>query len=125
MRRTLLTLSIAGLLVAGLTSAVGATPPVAGAPAPHRAATAARAAFQAQPVDWHRCTDSDLRKAHVKCGLLTVPLDPANPTGPTIQVGVSRKLASRGTYRGAIFTNPGGPGGSGLGLATLGKYVPD
>ncbi|MFG2551271.1 alpha/beta fold hydrolase [Streptomyces sp. NPDC048581] len=52
----------------------------------------------------------------VECGRLTVPLDRRHPSGPRIEIAVSRVPAS-GTpaeRRGALLVNPGGPGGSGL-----------
>lgn len=52
----------------------------------------------------------------VECGRLTVPLDWKRPSGPRIEVAVSRVPAS-GTpaeRRGILLVNPGGPGGSGL-----------
>ncbi|MFE6618887.1 alpha/beta hydrolase [Streptomyces sp. NPDC057740] len=52
----------------------------------------------------------------VECGRLTVPLDRRRPSGPRIEIAVSRVPAS-GTpaeRRGILLVNPGGPGGSGL-----------
>ncbi|MFJ7077419.1 alpha/beta hydrolase [Streptomyces sp. NPDC098781] len=52
----------------------------------------------------------------VECGHLTVPLDRRDPSGPRIEIAVSRVPAS-GTpaeRRGILLVNPGGPGGSGL-----------
>jgi pimeloyl-ACP methyl ester carboxylesterase len=45
-----------------------------------------------------------------------VPLDYSNPNGPQIQLAVSRIQHTSSNYQGVILTNPGGPGGSGLGL---------
>ena len=54
-----------------------------------------------------------------------VPLDYANPTGPTIQLAVSRILHTKGPYRGAAFANPGGPGASALQYSPAsGRCVP-
>ncbi|MFJ8629348.1 alpha/beta hydrolase [Streptomyces sp. NPDC093568] len=52
----------------------------------------------------------------VECGRLNVPLDRRHPSGPRIEIAVSRVPAS-GTpaeRRGILLVNPGGPGGSGL-----------
>ncbi|NUT27317.1 MAG: alpha/beta fold hydrolase [Streptomyces sp.] len=52
----------------------------------------------------------------VECGRLSVPLDRRHPSGPHIEIAVSRVPAS-GTpaeRRGILLVNPGGPGGSGL-----------
>ena len=99
-------------------------PPPAPAQAGPLAATTAAGTFRAAPVDWKRCKDRDLRQAKAKCGYLVVPLDYANPAGPTIQLAVSRILHTKGPYRGAAFTNPGGPGGSALQYSQLGGAIP-
>ena len=42
-----------------------------------------------------------------------VPLDYGNPAGPTIALSLRRLAATDQTQRiGALFVNPGGPGGS-------------
>ena len=43
-----------------------------------------------------------------------------------IQLAVSRirHTVPADEYQGVMLVNPGGPGGSGLGLVTLGQYVP-
>jgi pimeloyl-ACP methyl ester carboxylesterase len=56
--------------------------------------------------------------------MLVVPLDHADPAGPTIRLAVSRVKHRGPTDRGVMLTNPGGPGGAGLYLAALGQYVP-
>ena len=47
-----------------------------------------------------------------------MPLDYSDPSGPQIQLAVSRiqHTSSAADYQGALMTNPGGPGGSGLDL---------
>jgi pimeloyl-ACP methyl ester carboxylesterase len=49
-----------------------------------------------------------------------VPLNYSNPSGPQIQLAVSRILhrSKPKNYQGVIITNPGGPGGAGLDLNT-------
>jgi pimeloyl-ACP methyl ester carboxylesterase len=55
------------------------------------------------------------RCANRACGTVRVPLDWARPSGPTITLGVARRTADQPTRRvGALFVNPGGPGGSGV-----------
>ncbi|MFI7585964.1 alpha/beta hydrolase [Spongisporangium articulatum] len=80
------------------------------------------AAFRAQTLTWRPCIDEELDpglpSAYYKelCAYLTAPLnwdDPGN--GRTIRVAVS-KLPATGTRTGVLFTNPGGPGASGLNL---------
>ncbi|GHG89816.1 alpha/beta hydrolase [Streptomyces lanatus] len=80
------------------------------APLPARAATA---------LAFGPCPDSvptPPAPDRVECGHLTVPLDHHDPSGPRIDMAVSRVPAS-GTpaeRRGILLVNPGGPGGSGL-----------
>ncbi|SEC84586.1 TAP-like protein [Nocardioides exalbidus] len=106
-----------------LGAALLATPLVTSAVA-GAAETSAPTQFRAEPIDWGRCKDAFLRQSGAKCGLLTVPLDHAVPDGPTIQLAVSRVAHKGSTYRGVMFTNPGGPGGAGTYLAAYGQFVP-
>ena len=118
----LLAIVLGGLVA---TVGVGLVPSATAAPAaPSAPAAAAGTPYRAAPIDWGKCRDRDLRQAKARCGFLTVPLDHANPAGPTIQIAVSRVRHTKRRSLGAIFVNPGGPGGSGLGLATLGGAVP-
>ena len=102
--------------------------PVAASSAPAVSAARPAASRQADYVPpalvWNRCADASLRQAKARCAMLTVPLDYADPTGPTIQVAVARVQHTSKTYRGVMLTNPGGPGGEGRWVATLGQYVP-
>jgi pimeloyl-ACP methyl ester carboxylesterase len=45
---------------------------------------------------------------------MTVPLDYADPSGPTIAIAVARLPALNGAARGSIVVNPGGPGEPGI-----------
>ncbi len=96
-------------------TAVAAIAPAGAAPKAPRAA-----------VVWGRCDDVSLRRAGARCSMLDVPLDYANPGGTQIQIALSRikHTTPDAKYQGVMLVNPGGPGGSGLGLATLGGYVP-
>ena len=49
----------------------------------------------------------------VQCASLSVPLDAAHPTGAHITLALARRPAS-GRRVGVLFSNPGGPGGSGV-----------
>src|SRR5918995_2952182 len=50
-----------------------------------------------------------------ECATLPVPLDYANPTGPTIDLALTRLPAGDPAQRiGALLMNPGGPGGRGV-----------
>ena len=109
------------LVAAGLSLLPSTTSARTAAPA---SSAPAAASFQAAPVDWSRCRDASLRQAKAQCGYLTVPVDHADPGGPTIRLAVSRILHTEGPYRGAVFVNPGGPGASGLQYSRLGGGVP-
>jgi pimeloyl-ACP methyl ester carboxylesterase len=114
----------AALLTAPVTTVAAANslPPSATAAAGTR--DVAVGEFAAAPITWGRCKDKFLRDAGARCGMLTVPLDHANPDGATIRLAVSRVKHRSRKYRGVMFTNPGGPGGSGTSLAGLGQFVP-
>ena len=57
--------------------------------------------------------------------MLEVPLDYDEPGGTKIKLALSRVLHTTKRDQGVMLVNPGGPGGSGLGLSTLGGSVPD
>ena len=51
----------------------------------------------------------------LQCGTLVVPLDYANPAGPTISIAVARHPAEEPDARiGSLVIDPGGPGVSGI-----------
>ena len=67
----------------------------------------------AKAIDWHAC------EGGFQCGTLTVPLDPAAPAGPTIDLAVIRKRARDPRHRiGSLVFNPGGPGAPGVSFLT-------
>lgn len=62
-----------------------------------------------QKITWESCND------FFECTTVLVPMDYADPAGETVSIAVSRHLADKPAKRlGAIFMNPGGPGGSGI-----------
>lgn len=63
--------------------------------------------FYEQEVSWRTC------RGVFECAKVRVPLDYNKLDGDVIELSVMRKLTT-GTRLGAIFTNPGGPGGSGI-----------
>jgi pimeloyl-ACP methyl ester carboxylesterase len=111
MRKLVAVAATASMLAGGLGAA--AAPAVAAVIA-HSSASAPKAGS----ITWGTCSESDLQSAGAQCGLLAVPLNYSNPTGPTIQISVSiiRHTSAKAHYKGIILTNPGGPGGSGLDL---------
>ena len=76
--------------------------------------------FYAQQLDWQACgpfsqsvDDDDLFDAPgIDCANLIVPLDYADPRGPTVAIALLRSAAT-GERVGSLPMNPGGPGGSG------------
>ncbi|KAF0691576.1 Aste57867_17244 [Aphanomyces stellatus] len=71
------------------------------------------------PFHWQPCNIDGIVDPLLECGALTVPLDHLNPTnGQTIDIAVRRYRTTSASPKGTILLNPGGPGGSGLGLAS-------
>ena len=71
--------------------------------------TPAGAVNPPSPLRWENCGD------RLQCASLDVPLDAADPTGPTITLALARLPATDPDTRiGTLITNPGGPGGSGV-----------
>jgi pimeloyl-ACP methyl ester carboxylesterase len=57
-------------------------------------------------ITWRPC-------GNVQCGSLSVPLDDTHPAGAHITLALAR-LPATGRRIGVLFTNPGGPGASGV-----------
>ncbi|ONF72644.1 alpha/beta fold hydrolase [Amycolatopsis keratiniphila] len=92
---------IAGLSVAAMTGAL--TVAVAGV------------AGGAPAVTWSPCTEEIL--VGFDCATVAVPMDYAHPDGKQISIAISRHKATEPQRRrGVLFTNPGGPGGTGRDL---------
>lgn len=89
------------------------------------------AAYKAQALNWQDCAFGILgagadsielmQKAQtelgqrLKCATVTVPMDYDAPAKGDLKIAVMRTAAAKPTLRrGAIFFNPGGPGGDGL-----------
>ncbi|MGX7728667.1 alpha/beta hydrolase [Rhodococcus sp. 2H158] len=111
-------LAAAVLLAAGCSTTTETAPPRTspiGAPA-------GLEQFYGQQVQWGSCrdygTDGEQLPRGVQCARITVPLDYDDPNGETITVAISRSPAS-GQRIGSLLVNPGGPGASGIGLATV------
>ena len=123
MRRIITTVAAAGLIGAGLVSAA----PAGAQTATARTPAASSVDYTPPPIQWGQCPTQSLRNAGAQCGLLTVPLDYSKPDGTTIQLAVSRIMhkTADADAQGVMLVNPGGPGGSGLGLARLGAFVPN
>ena len=89
---------------------IAASTPAPAPPAPDTAAAQVPPPVVAPvtaPAVFSPCKDSKL-----ECALVAVPFDPANPAGERIDMFVSRRKATGPAARvGALFVNPGGPGG--------------
>ncbi|MFC9435007.1 alpha/beta fold hydrolase [Nocardia sp. NPDC057030] len=81
--------------------------------------------FYSQRPDWKACGEPTLDEAGAQCADVTVPLDYAQPQGPTLTVAISRLAATDPAQkRGVMLSNPGGPGGAGLDfMVTVGKAM--
>ncbi|MGO1055195.1 alpha/beta hydrolase [Crossiella sp. CA198] len=87
----------------------GGLPAVAGA----EAVPSKLKVFYEQQVTWSQCAAA----ATLECATIVVPMDYAKPGAERIQVAISRLNAKDpARRRGVLLVNPGGPGGSGLGL---------
>jgi pimeloyl-ACP methyl ester carboxylesterase len=65
----------------------------------------------ASTLQWTQCSGP------VECADLRVPLDAANPAGPTTRIAIGRiKAQNPAKRRGVLVVNPGGPGGSAIDL---------
>ncbi|MBT0993389.1 alpha/beta hydrolase [Cellulomonas sp. DKR-3] len=119
---TALTVTL-GLVVGGTTAATAATTPSA-TPAPADRTSAqerARVDTVDATIDWFDCTN--VVGPRFDCGTVDLPLDYDEPEGATTSVALLRyRTADPSRKVGTLFVNPGGPGGSGVDIAT---YAPD
>ncbi|MET8451706.1 alpha/beta fold hydrolase [Streptomyces sp. NPDC005209] len=107
---------MAPLVAAGIT----ATLIPALAPGQASAAEPPLQRFENQQPAWHRC-DAALPAAF-QCATIKVPLDYSHPDAKTIKLAISRMRTSvAGKRHGALFLNPGGPGGEGLDMPAMMK----
>lgn len=125
-RAAALATALVGVLAATLEMAA----PAAAAPAPPAAAyqdlgadAPPAARYRSQTVTWGPCSwFAAGRPGPVpECATITVPRDWTRPgTGADLSVAISRTRATDTAGRlGILFTNPGGPGGSGIALSQV------
>ncbi len=80
--------------------------------------TTTEAPSPAGALDWGGCDDT-VDDASLQCATLAVPFDYDNPEAATLDIALVRlPAADAGRRVGAILTNPGGPGGSGVDFLT-------
>ncbi len=88
-------------------------------------ASSAHAGGKVKTQNWNECYkdlaadfNSDGFPVRYECTQVNVPLDYDRANGPVISLAVVRIPASHPeVYRGSLFLNPGGPGGSGVDFA--------
>jgi pimeloyl-ACP methyl ester carboxylesterase len=125
MRNALAVAAFAVAAAVAITGCTGSSSPPAGAQSPPAAASSAagpgqQAAAGAGPhVHWHSCPGPATRP-RVLCARLQVPLDYRRPGGRKITLALDEVPATAPSGRqGVLIVNPGGPGASGLGLASI------
>ncbi|QNP63915.1 alpha/beta hydrolase [Streptomyces genisteinicus] len=80
---------------------------------PGTAAAAAPASGSA--IEWGPCAGMSGLDPRQQCGTVPVPLDHADPSGPRIDLAVSRIASGKpAARRGTLLIIPGGPGNAGL-----------
>jgi pimeloyl-ACP methyl ester carboxylesterase len=78
------------------------------------ASAEARAEQPARTIEWTPCAEVPA----LSCGTITLPVDWAQPQGPTFELALAKRPADDpASSRGPLFINPGGPGGSGVSYA--------
>ncbi|MER5937652.1 alpha/beta hydrolase [Streptomyces sp. NPDC001928] len=125
-----LALALAGTTVAVATVAAVVTPVASGATTKTKTTTtnttttnttttANTATARPQSLKWGPCP-KEAASPRLECTTLDVPLDYRDPDGRQIEIAVSR-MASKdpAKRRGVLFTNPGGPGVTGIGYPAL------
>ena len=73
----------------------------------------------AQTLTWGACPEGTAAP-RLECSTLEVPLDHRDPRGQRIEIALSRLPSENpAKRRGVLLTNPGGPGGGGLGYPAV------
>ncbi|MFG2055332.1 alpha/beta hydrolase [Micromonospora sp. NPDC048930] len=122
--RSLTATGIAGIVLAGSAVAPAAASPALdgwGRPSISDVTSPAEARrvdrVPTPKLDWYACYD------YAECATVRLPLDYDKPKGATTEVAVLRVKARDQKHRiGSLFLNPGGPGGSGTGIALAAPY---
>jgi pimeloyl-ACP methyl ester carboxylesterase len=113
-RRFVLGLAAAGLLVSGCTGA-GSSPSASasttGGAEARSAPEAGLKPYYEQKLSWRECGTEGF-----ECTTLKAPLDYGDPGAGSVELAVARKKATGpGPSLGSLHVNPGGPGGSAVG----------
>jgi pimeloyl-ACP methyl ester carboxylesterase len=104
-----LSLAVATTVASGVVSTPSASAAKAKKPKTTKAKKGSKAAAKSTLV-WRSCDD-----LLFQCTEISVPVDPANPAGPTLSLSlVKRPLAAGSQKLGTLITGGGFPGGSGV-----------
>jgi pimeloyl-ACP methyl ester carboxylesterase len=121
MRNALAVAAFAAAAAVAIAGCTAVSSPRAGPPSPATTSPATGQGQQAAAgpgprVHWHSCPGP---AARLRCARLQVPLDYSHPGGRKITLALDEVPATAPSGRqGVLIVNPGGPGGSGLGLAS-------
>lgn len=117
----------AGVLAAVAILVAGCADEQEVATAPPAPVPAELSRFYEQVPQWESCAGyvapGESLPPAAQCARIEVPIDYAEPDGPTAQLALSRMRAT-GSKIGSLLLNPGGPGMSGLSTATIGGGTP-
>ena len=102
----------AWVVLAAVLGGCASVPGRALAPPTSSASTAGASGGPAPPLTWSAC-QAGAGPAGYQCATVAVPLNPARPGGPMINVALDRHVAT-GARIGDLLVNPGGPGVSGV-----------
>jgi len=81
--------------------------PTSAAVSPSGSPSTAAPAYAPPALSWRSC------EGGLQCATLTVPVDYAQPAGPTLGLALIRQRATGSRRIGSLVFNPGGPGASG------------
>ncbi|MFI8519645.1 alpha/beta hydrolase [Streptomyces sp. NPDC085481] len=109
----------AGALVAGTVTVLPTTATASATASPATGPGSGQAtrpnARAAAPLAWTGCATKTYPK--LQCATLKVPLNHDVPRGRSITLALTRVAHTAKRYQGPLLVNPGGPGGSGRGMA--------
>ena len=104
------------VLLAGCSSSPTPTPPPPPTSAPDQStAVDPLDEFYEQDLEWRNCGNAE-------CARIQVPLDYQDPSAGTTELALT-KVPATGESIGALFVNPGGPGGSAFDYAKAADYI--
>lgn len=122
-RRLITAITTAGLTAALMVPAISSQAAVPSATTTVRAPSVESSLVDAVPtptIDWFDCR---VIAPRAQCGTVRLPLDYNQPRGATTEVALLRIRAASPQRRiGSLFLNPGGPGGSGIDIASAAPW---